>query len=107
MNDILIITTAAWAEGAAALATIGWLIHAQRATAHWRSLALETETTLKAEAGDTAFWCATAEYERERADQLYRRLVRANALTAAEKADHFRKLGALGHASPKRRKDAL
>jgi hypothetical protein len=106
MNDILIITTAAWAEGAAALATIGWLAHGRRSIAHWRSRALAAETALKTEASDTAFWCATAEHERERADQLHRRLVRANALTAPEKAEHFRKLSALGNASRKRQANA-
>jgi hypothetical protein len=106
MNDILIITAAAWGQGAAALATIGWLAQSRRATRRWRTRALEAETALESEGGDTAHWCATAEAERERADRLYRRLVRANALNADEKAAHFRKLGALGHASPKRRRHA-
>lgn len=101
MNDILIITAAAWAEGAAAIAAIGWITVARRTADQWRNRAHKAEAALRAEAEDTVFWCTEAGQERDRADQLYRRLVRANALSPAEKAEHFRKLGALGNARRK------
>ncbi|WP_404711916.1 hypothetical protein [Sphingomonas sp. MMS24-J13] len=106
MNDILIITAAAWTEGAAALIAAGWVANAHRRATHWRKRAQQAETSLRSEASDTAYWCSTAEQERTRADTLYRRLVRANGLTTEEKADHFRKLGALGNASRKQRTEA-
>ncbi len=103
MNDILIIAAAAWAEGAAAIAALGWIAAARRAAERMRERALAAEAALRSEAEDTVFWCTIAGEERDRADQLYRRLVRANALTPTEKAEHFRKLGALGNASRKQR----
>lgn len=106
MNDILIITAAAWAEGAAALIAAGWVASARRSASHWRKRAQQAETSLRSEASDTAYWCSTAEQERARADRLYRRLVRANGLTTEEKTEHFRKLGALGNASRKQPADA-
>lgn len=106
MNDILIITAAAWAEGAAALIAVGWVASARRSAKHWRMRAQQAETALRSEASDTAHWRATAEQERARADLLHRRLVRANGLTAEEKTDHFRKLGALGNARRKQRIEA-
>ncbi len=106
MNDILIITAAAWAEGAAALIAAGWVASARRSASHWRKRAQQAETSLRSEASDTAYWCSPAEQEGDRADQLYRRRVRAHGLTAEEKADHFRQLGALDTASRKQRTNA-